>query len=150
MSETDLAQEEALSLISMEKHRIDDQVWIYSGLGCSLSIPLISADKKEEFLLDMSLGRINLTKRTYQNRARKSIILVRLDLGGPNHLNPDGEDIPSPHLHIYREGYGNKWAFPLPMDGFLDINDPQKLLDDFMVFCHITQPPIIEGDLFNG
>ena len=150
MSKTDLTQEEADSLILMEKHRIDDQIWVYSGLGCSLSIPLISVDRREEFSLDMSLGRINLVKKTYQNRARKSIALARLDYGGPAHLNPDGIEVPCPHLHIYREDYGDKWAFSLPMDGFINMNDPQILLDEFIVFCHITQPPIIEGDLFNG
>jgi hypothetical protein len=37
---------------------------------------------------------------------------MRLDLDGPPHRNPDDEEIPWPHLHVYREGYGDKWASP--------------------------------------
>ena len=65
-------------------------------------------------MLDIARGRINLKKATYQNRARRVVILARLDLGGPPHENPDGEEISFPHLHTYRAGYADKWAVPAP------------------------------------
>jgi hypothetical protein len=60
--------------------------------------------------------RIKLTKATFQNRARVAIVLYRLDIAGAPHRNLDGEKIPCPHLHFYREGYGAKWAIPAPLD----------------------------------
>jgi hypothetical protein len=144
MAEIDLIQEEADALIAMPKLRTNDEVSYYPNPGDSLIIPLISIDKKETFLLDIRRGRIDLKKATFQNRARKTIVLVRLDLNGAPHRNPDGEEIASPHLHVYREGYGDKWAGPLPADVFSDSSDQWTVLADFMRYCNITEPPDIQ------
>jgi len=148
MADTNLTQAEADALITIEKHRVDDRQWDYPGLGGSINIPMISADKKEDFLRDISRGKIDLLKGTYQNRSRQVVVLVRLDFGGHPHRNPDGEEILSPHLHIYKEGYGDKWAIPVPTDRFPNMDDLWKTLEDFMRFCNITEPPFIEKGLF--
>ena len=111
-------------------------------------MPLQSADKREQFLLDLSRGRIDLLKVKMQNRGRQVVVLVRLDMGGAPHRNPDGEEIPVPHLHVYREGYGDKWAIPVSVDCFRAVGDVWATLEDFMRFCSITQPPNIERGLF--
>lgn len=116
--------------------------------GESLVIPLLSLDKREHFLLDIRRSRIDLHKGNYQNRARQVVVLVRLDFGGSPHRNPDDEEIPSPHLHLYREGFGAKWAFPAPADKFGDISDLWLTLENFMRFCNIIKPPYIERGLF--
>jgi len=148
MADINLTQAEAEALIAMEKHRLDDARWDYPSLGGSINIPLVSTDKREDFLLDISRGKIDLLKGTYQNRSRQIVVLVRLDFGGRPHRNPDDEEIPSPHLHIYREGYGDKWAVPVPADRFPDMNDLWRTLEDFMLYCNITEPPFIERGLF--
>ena len=51
-------------------------------------------DKRETVLLDVTRGPIKLTKATFQNRARQEVLLMRLDLDGPPHTNPDGRGIP--------------------------------------------------------
>jgi len=112
MAETTLTQIEADTLLAMEKHRTDDTAHTFPVLGGAIVVPLISANKRENFLLDVTRGRINLKKVTYQNRARTAVILARLDIAGPPHVNPDGQEIPCPHLHTYREGFGDKWAEP--------------------------------------
>ncbi|MFZ2377268.1 MAG: hypothetical protein WAV83_08665 [Methanothrix sp.] len=99
MTDIDLTQEEADALIGMHKGRINDDIAFYPGPGNSISIPLISDDKRENFLLDIRRGKIDLLKATNQNRARQTVVLVRLDLGGAPHRNPDGEEIACPHLH---------------------------------------------------
>jgi hypothetical protein len=147
MAEINLTQLEADLLIAMEKHSKDNDLWEYPGLGGSLSVPLISADKKENFFLDIRRTDIGL-KGTYQNRARQVVVLVRLDFGGQPHRNPDDIEVPSPHLHMYREGYADKWAVAIPFDKFPNIDDPWKTLHDFMSYCNITQPPHIERGLF--
>jgi hypothetical protein len=150
MTDVSLTQDEAEALRVMEKHRVDDRRHSFPLGGESLAVPLQSADRQEQFFLDINRRgrRIDLRKVTYQNRARQSVVLVRLDLGGPPHRNPDGVDIPCPHLHEYREGFGDKWAFPVPRDRFSRTGDLRGALEDFMQFCNITQPPCIEeGDL---
>lgn len=148
MSNIILTQIEADALIAMEKCRIDSQTWYYPSLGGQICIPLVSSSKRESFILDISKsGRIVL-KGKYQNRARQSIILVRYDFGGSPHRNPDGSEIDCPHLHVYREGYGDRWAFSIPVPDFCDITNPWQVLQDFMKFCNITEPPDIQKDLF--
>jgi len=148
MSDITLTQAEADALMAMPKHRQNDDWWDYPGLGGSIAIPLISPDKRENFLLDISRGRIDLSKGKYQNRARQVIILARLDFGGAPHRNPDGKEIPCPHLHIYREGFGHKWAIPLPNAHFPSTTDLWQTLQDFMQFCNVVKPPAIQKGLF--
>ncbi len=148
MADFEITQSEADALIAMEKHRSSDERYEFPLGGRSLVIPLQSTDRREQFLLDISRGRIDLGRGKYQNRARQVVVLIRLDFGGSPHRNPDGEEIPSPQLHIYREGFGDKWAIPLPADRFPRIADLRGTLDDFMGFCNITVPPDIERSLF--
>jgi hypothetical protein len=74
---------------------------------------------------------------------------MRLDLGGPPHCNPDGAEITCPHLHVYREGYGDKWAYPAPSDRYPDTRDLFSTLAAFMQDCNITDPPQIDKGLFS-
>jgi len=148
MSDIHLTQDEADALLAMPKHRENDDWWNYPGLGGSIAVPLISPDKRENFLLDISRSRIDLSKGRYQNRARQVVILARLDFGGAPHRNPDGEEIPCPHLHIYREAFGDKWAVPLPNDAFPNTADLWQTLQDFMQFCNVVKPPAIQKGLF--
>lgn len=148
MADINLTQPEADALIAMEKHCIGSRVWDHPGPGGAISIPLSSIDRKENFLLDISQSQINLSRGKYQNRGRKVVVLVRLDFGGPPHRNPDGEEITCPHIHIYREGYADKWAYPLSPDVFADINNPSMIYDDFIKYCNITLPPKIQRGLW--
>ena len=111
MADIDVTQAEADALIAMEKRFVDENDWMFPNAGERLALDLTSLDKRENFVLDITRAQIKLTKATYQNRARQAIILMRLDLGGPPHRNPDGEEIPCPHLHIYREGFGDNGQF---------------------------------------
>lgn len=148
MADPNLTQAEANDLIVLEKQRVDETRWNYPDLGGKITIPLVSTDGREEFLLDLHRARVNLAKGTYQNRSRQVVVLVRLDFGGAPHRNPDGEEIGSLHLHLYREGFGDKWAFPVPSDRFSDMGNSWQMLQDFMQFCNIVEPPIIRRGLF--
>lgn len=148
MADLHLTQAEADALIAMAKHRVDNTEWNCPDLGGGISMPLVSPDRREQFVRDVRRGRIDLAKRTYQNRGRQVVVLVRLDFGGAPHRNPDGHEVGSPHLHLYREGYGDKWAVPAPGDQFGDLLDAWQTLDDFMRYCHIVEPPVIRRGLF--
>jgi hypothetical protein len=149
MADMNITQAEADALIAMPKIRASDDMWNYPSLGGAISIPLVSPDKRENFLLDIRKGRIDLSKGSYQNRSRQVIVLVRIDFGGSVHRNPDGAEVQCPHLHLYREGYGDKWAMPLPADLFPDAAEVMNLLDAFMRYCNIVEPPIIQRGLFS-
>ena len=148
MHETNLTQAEADALIAMEKHRVNEELNDFPAPGETITLPLQSTDRREQFLLDLSQGRIDLRKIKLQNRGRQVVVLVRLDFGGAPHRNPDGAEIPVPHLHIYREGYGDKWAEPVPVDRFGNLSDIGQTISDFMGYCNITQPPHVRGGLF--
>jgi hypothetical protein len=148
MAEIDLTQKEADALIAMEKHRVDNRPINFPSQGGRIAISLISPDKRETFMLDITRAKIKLTKATYQNRARQSIILMRLDLDGPPHRNPDGEEILCPHLHVYREGYGDKWAYPASSAQYPNPQDLVATVEAFMRHCNVTQPPSFVVGLF--
>ncbi len=149
MAELNITQAEADKLMAMEKKAVDQREWLFPGPEERIIVPLTSVDKREHFLLDANRGRIKLTQCTFQNRARVAIVLYRLDIDGPTHYNPDGEEIPCPHLHVYREGFGHKWATPAPSDKFPNTADLFLTLDAFMQHCNITDPPKIEKGLFS-
>ena len=148
MADLDLTQVEADALITMPKVKVNDDMWDYPGSGGSLIVPLASQDKREQFLLDISRARIDLKKGKYQNRARQILVLVRLDFGGAAHRNPDDQEVPYPHLHLYREGFGDKWAVAVPTDKFPNLDDLWQILQDFMTFCNVVDAPAISRGLF--
>ena len=148
MADINLTQDEADKLIAMEKRAVDEKQWLFPVPGERVAIPLTSLDKRESFMLDVTRSQIKLTKATYQNQAKAVVILMRLDLDGPLHRNPDGEEIPCPHLHVYREGYGDKWAVAAPTDRYTNTLDLYSTFEAFMQHCNITDPPRIEKGLF--
>jgi len=164
MADIDMPQTEADALIAMEKHCVENKSWSFPHAGARLSVSLTSPDKRENFMLDITRATIRLTKATYQNRARHAIILMRLDLDGPPHPNPPnvpaeprhawlapyaGQLITCPHLHLYVEGYGDKWAVPAPAAKYPNVADLFSTFEAFMRHCNITQLPRIERGLFS-
>lgn len=157
-----LTQSEADALIAMPKKKSTDEQYDFPFSGEILTIPIVSVDKKESFLIDVNRrGRIRLTKCTYQERYRGIIILVRFDIDGPPHPNPEvtlvpfpylapynGQTIQCPHLHLYVEGFMDKWAVPAPSDIFTRTNDLYETLMDFFRYCNVIEPPIIQRGLF--
>lgn len=144
----ELSQAEADALLAMQKRAKEKRRVQFPGPATRLTIPLESVDKTEDFLLDVTRSRIDLAKITDQNRGRIVIVLIRLDLSGAPHRNPDGEQIPCPHLHVYREGYGDRWAFPVPQGKFNNLDDQVETLIDFMNACNVVEHPNIQWGLF--
>ncbi len=144
----ELSQQEADELFALEKHRVNDNEVMWPSMGSKASVPLESIDGREEFHLDVATSSIKLSKFMLQNRARTVAILVRLEIDGAPHRNPDDVEIPCPHIHVFREGYNDKWAYPVPPEHFRDLSDRKKTVEDFMRFCNITVPPIFTDGLF--
>lgn len=145
--DTTLAQSDAEALLRMEKVPANQDRVNFPDLGGRIQVPLVSRDERERFSLDISRKRIALTTG-YQTRARQVVVLARLDFAAP-HRNPDGSEIGVPHLHLYREGWSDKWAFEVPADLLSNPDDAWQVLLDFMKYCTIVEQPNIVRGLFS-
>jgi hypothetical protein len=114
-------------------------------LGLDETHELASVDAREHFLLDIWRGTLRLTKLKFQNRARTIVVLVRLDVDGAPHTNPDGQRLSGTHLHLFQEGYDDRWAFPINPTEFSLLSDPGTTFQEFCAFCRIESPPPVQG-----
>ena len=106
-----LTQAEAEALIEMLKKMAKKGRLIFPSPGGRLIFEAVGVENGDSF--DVSISRSVIAEKcTYQGRDKgSSSILLRLDLNPTNkHFNPDGELICGSHLHIYQEGYGDKFA----------------------------------------
>ncbi len=143
-----LTQSESKILLDMKKNSIDDNAISLPDLGGTLDIHLQEEAGKELFIVNYTRHSINLYKRNHHFRARKVIGIARLDLDGPPHRNPDGEEIGPRHLHLYREGYALRWAQEVP-DSFSNLDDSFETLQDFLKYCNVDKMPNFMKGLFS-
>jgi len=136
-----LSQQEADDLLAMRKEREKNKTYHLPTGGKQIHIPLVSCDKEHRFILDINSGRAIIRKYTFQTRLNV-IALIRLDINGRPHTNPDAVYVGGTHIHRYREGCGLAWAEALPESfGSADI---LELLDRFMTDCTIVKKPKIK------
>lgn len=155
-----LTQPDADFFFQMEKFPENEKSFEYPNSGEKLSLLFTSADKREIFHFDVLRGSIRITKATYQSRARKAYVLRRLDLDGPVHVNPyvdvvplpflepyNGKEIPCPHLHIYVEGFDERWA--IPANDIIDLKDKDlyEIMELFFRYCNVKKLPKISKTL---
>jgi hypothetical protein len=156
-----LSQSEADRLMRLNKKKADNKYYSIPTLGNKIEIPILSFDETESFTLDINSSSLNLKKHTLQERYEKIYILVRLDINGI-HTNPPAEYPPLPifanfigmridqsHLHLYVEGFYDKWAFPIDPNNFSNLNDIYQTFNDFCSYCNIVDPPIIDKELYS-
>ena len=135
-----LSQSLADALLAMEKHCLSKDSLNFPSLGDKITLEMASTDLKEEFLLDINRTSIVVKHATLQNRAQKTVILARLCIN-KGHRNPDGVDVPAPHLHLYKQGFADKYAHALPAGVFTNTEDIYVTYQEFMKFCNVTVMP---------
>ncbi len=148
MTEINLTQQEADALLTMLKVPEVGDPAPFPGPGQDLEIRLLSKDTRESFLLNLRRNRFELGRATYQTRARVVVVLARLDLHRAPHRNPDGIEVSGTHLHVYRHGFGDRWALEIPNEAFPDPGDVWHSFHDFLKFCNITEDLPINRGLF--
>jgi len=99
-----LTQAEADALIAMPKVRADATTYTYPVLVRGDHFAIDIADKPRKTPLGHQPQRIDLLKGTYAKPARHVIVLVRLDFRWLPASIPMEQEVPCPHLHVYREG----------------------------------------------
>lgn len=155
-----ITQQDADFFFEMEKFPEEDKKYQFPSSGQKLIIPFTSVDKRENFLFDVYRGSIKITKVNYQNRVRKAYILRRLDYNGSPHLNPEVETVPLPiledyngkeilstHMHLYVEGFGERWAVPVDIFLSIDKKDIYEIMMEFFRYCNAKQLPNITKTL---
>src|SRR3954464_15986370 len=140
-----LTQAEADQLMQMTKRFVRPPASIVIPAGCDETYELATLDKRELFLLDIWRGTLRLTKLKFQNRVRTVVVLARLDIDGAPHTNPDGQRLSGTHLHLFREGYDDRWAHPVDPNVFTLLSDPGTTSHEFCAFSRIEFPPPVQG-----
>ena len=131
-----LTQAEANTLIEMLKTIQDSDKPVSFPLpGSAEKLLLQSEDGKSEFIVDINRkGYLSISEKcTYQGRYQKTNILLRLDVGAAEHTNPDDTIVSGNHIHIYKECYGDKYAYELPEE-FIHPDDLVQTTIDFLKY----------------
>jgi hypothetical protein len=149
-----LTQQEADSLMRMPKEFVDPDLLKFTQVEpLNYDRLLHSADRREQFLLTIERGQRNRIRLKYQTRARKIVVLARLDLNGPAHHNPPESPyqpdrrIAGPHMHLYRENFEDRIAYELAdVPGLIvrDIRSGLSCLEDFLRFIGLREWPAIQ------
>ena len=113
--------------------------------GLDESHELVDLANRERFTLDIWRGTLRLTKLKFQNRVRTIVVLARLDVDGAPHTNPDGQKVSGTHLHLFKEGYEDRWAYPVDSKVFTLLADPGTTFQEFCSYCQIESPPPVQG-----
>ena len=109
---------------------------------------LVSDEHGDIFKIDLRQGRIELLMININYRANECVVLCRLDIDDRTHKNPDGKKIVEPHIHLYKEGFGSKFAYPAKNFGFIDFSNSLSSINKFFDFCNIDKTKIsIQGRL---
>ncbi|GIP34203.1 hypothetical protein [Paenibacillus sp. J2TS4] len=132
---------ESRRLLRALKNLIDTNPIVFPTVQAYITLEAYSTETNAKFQIDVQRKSLNVKKCTYQTRYKKSINLLRVDIEGPPHLNPDGTEIPCPHIHIYKEGYDDKWAYPLEAKMVTDPSDLVQVLIDFLEYNNIDNVP---------
>lgn len=142
-----LTQVEADQLMAMAKHFVRPPATVSIPPGTDETYELAGPNNRETFLLDIWRGTIKLSKLKFQNRVRVAVVLARLDVDGAPHTNPDGVRLAGTHLHLFKEGFDDKWASVVDPKDFTLLTDPGQTFKDFCSFCRIESPPAVQGVL---
>jgi len=140
-----LPQPEADELLRMAKRFEHATAVVAVPPGADETYELAAENGREKFLLDVWRGTFRISKLKLQNRVRTAVVLARLDVHGAPHTNPDLTRIGGTHLHLYREGYEDRWAFPVDPLRFPRLGDTAATFHDFCRYCHVIAPPAAQG-----
>ncbi len=107
---------------------------------------IISKDEKELFLLDYNHKKIEFKNYTINNRYRTTIILFRIDIGW-RHINPDWKILNESHVHLYKEWFWDKWAYPISKFNISKDDDITEVFSKVLDFLHIEKLNAIQPNL---
>ena len=142
-----MTQTEAQSLIQVLKKLLQHGSIILPQIGNQTTLELRSvfSDKDRFTVIFNRRGKIRNDKYTLLLRYGKDKGLIRIDVGGPVHTNPDGTIIPCPHIHLQQKNTGawDAWATDIPAV-FGDVTDRLETFRAFLQYCNVNDLASIE------
>jgi len=135
-----VTKESAQELIHVMKEIVEKGIYNLPKQGSQNKILLQSVlSKRDKFDVVVNrVARINPSKYTLLlNYPEEG--LLRVDVNGPNHVNPDGAKVPCPHVHMRMKDTGkwDDWAFDLPAV-FGNTEDCAATVRDFLQYCQVN------------
>ena len=138
---------EAQGLIQVLKKIIECKGFAIPKPGTRNVIELSSVfSDSDKFKVDFNRhSTIRPEKYTLQLRYGKDQGLLRIDVNGPKHTNPDGTIVECPHIHVqtHDRGHWDAWAYDLPVV-FGDVEDRINTLKQFLDYCNVNNVSSIE------
>ena len=149
MTDSSLSQTEADALLAMKKHCTDTTECAFPGPGRRVVVSLVSTNRWERFFLDSICGGRDRSRQGHLSEPRApgrdpSTARFRRRTAS----QPQRRRNWFTHRHLYRKGFGDRWAIPAPLDRFSNLQDPLLTLGEFMLFCNVVEPPVIQRGLF--
>ncbi len=133
-----MTKEKAQELINVMKELLKTGTYMLPVVGTTGKIDLKSlSSPRDRFDVFINRkARIVSNKYTLLLRYPEENLL-RIDVNGPAHVNPDGSIIPCPHIHmrIKDEGRWDAYAYDIPAV-FGNSEDCASTLRDFLQYCN--------------
>lgn len=129
-------------LILLDKFFEDEQIKPATR-GESKSFALNSSDGRCFFSLDMNRsGQIEYKSSLQTRYLSTNDWIIRLDINGPGHTNPDGSITERTHIHILKEIDGNLLNIGYNIDEIHDLlikntKNLNEIFEEFCKFCNI-------------
>lgn len=134
-------------LMGLQKKFANDQEIEIGPAPIKWTREVNSTESHDLFLIDYHRGKLQLLKYTLNERFRQTVCLIRLDTAG-RHTNPDGIHFDGPHIHIYRDGFDDKFAYPVETAGIKDPTNIGNSVKEFLEFCNIRNVPPIQNSTY--
>lgn len=142
-----MTQSEAQGLIQVLKRLLQLNAITLPKMGSTSLYELCSVfSEKDRFSVIFNRkNRIDSGKYTLMLRYGKDKGLLRIDVGGPPHTNPDGSIVPCPHIHIQQRDTGSwdAWATDIPAV-FGNVADRIETFTAFLQYCNVRDIASIE------
>lgn len=143
----DLTLAEAQGLIQVLKRILQEGKLALPKSGSIAKFELCSVfSEKDRFtVIANRSSKIRKNKYTLMLRYGKDKRLLRIDVGGPDHVNPDGTVVPCPHIHFQTKDSGkwDAWAAEIPAV-FGNVEDRVETFRTFLQYCHVHNIASIE------
>lgn len=138
-----LSEQEASSILRELKDSLVDEYAMPGGGEHNKGFETIGRVSEEKFRIDLYRGGKDFSKHSVSARTVEGgVVLMRLCVGRQPHRNPDGQIIVGNHLHIYRSGFGDRYAEPVNIASPDFIDDTVRLLERFNV---VKKPVFSDG-----
>lgn len=136
-----MTRAEATELIQVIKKMMNQGKLILpqSGNQSKFELCSIFSDKDRFTVIMNRCSKIRKDKYTLMLRYGSDKGLLRIDVGGPAHINPDGTIIPCPHIHMQIKDLGawDVWAMEIPAV-FGNVEDRVQTFETFLQYCNVN------------